>query len=160
MRILVLFCCFIVLFVTGCASNTSPYRGSASIITNSENGPAIVFWRRTPKQALHIYPIPAEILVDEKSIGTLLIGSHGFLALKPGQRKIQIRIHNNYPIPNFSKRNDFEEVILIEAKKEAVLIFEWMDESDFNSGIKRLVKTRTVTEDLKKSNSNFVYFEQ
>jgi len=158
---LVFLCTSIVLIVAGCASNTAPYRPSSSIKTTFEKGSAIVFWRRTPEQALFIYPIPAEILVDGKSVGTLRVDSHGSLALKPGQRKIQIQINKDYPIPNFFATNDFEEVILIEPDKEAVLIFEWKAAtSQFNPGYKRLIKTRTVTDDVKKSNNNFVYVEQ
>ena len=150
----------ILLIIAGCASNVVPYRNSSSIITTPEKGSVTVFWRRMPEQDLFIYPIPAEILVDGKSVGNLRVGSHGSLALKLGQRKIQIQINKDYPIPNFFATSDFEEVILIEPEKEAVLIFEWKAAtSQFNPGLKRLIKTRTVTEDVKKSNNNFVYIE-
>ena len=148
-----------IVFTAGCAINKSPYSTASELITNSDRAPIFVFWRAHSSQRLHIYPIPAEIFVDDVSVGKISLDGHTLLALKPGIRNISIIIHKDYPLPPLFPFKDLKEKMPVELGKEGALIFEWVRATQYSSGTIKYLKSRTIPDDLKKSGRNFMYVE-
>lgn len=156
-----IFSMILVLMLTACAAPNVGFQSARNLTQDTSKGIVWIHYQPVGLQrTMGVRIWPTEVTVDGQTVGKIYLNGHAFLALKPGYRKVGMRVNTWWPLPNLSSEDTVYQTLYIQPSRQDVLVFA-LDQSPFEAtGIKETFRGKTYEKGTVSTSSYLVQIDR